>query len=87
MAYVSPGDTGTDPNVPDSDGDQFNDGFEVGIGTDPNDPLDFPRDPIVLGIGTVALLGGDLTDPENDGNPESDLNYANPFWPSATTKF
>ena len=29
----------------------------------------------ILGIGTKALLGGDLTDPEDDGNPESDDGY------------
>jgi len=29
----------------------------------------------VLGVGTEALLGGDLTDPENDGDPEADVNY------------
>ena len=29
----------------------------------------------VLGVGTDSLLGGDLTDPEDDGNPESDDGY------------
>ena len=29
----------------------------------------------VLGVGTKALLGGDLTDPEDDGDPEKDANY------------
>lgn len=29
----------------------------------------------VLGIGTGALIGGDLTDPEDDGDPEQDRNY------------
>jgi hypothetical protein len=29
----------------------------------------------VLGTGTGALLGGDLTDPENDGAPDSNVNY------------
>ena len=28
-----------------------------------------------LGTGTAALIGGDLTDPEDDGDPESDDNY------------
>ncbi len=32
----------------------------------------------VLGIGTAALLGGDLTDPENDGN--EDAGPADPSW-------
>jgi hypothetical protein len=29
----------------------------------------------VLGTGTEALIGGDLTDPEDDGNPEADEGY------------
>ncbi len=29
----------------------------------------------VLGTGTGSLLGGDLTDPEDDGNPEADEGY------------
>ncbi len=32
----------TNPNNPDSDGDDFNDGIEVAQGTDPNDPNSFP---------------------------------------------
>ncbi|MCE2402601.1 hypothetical protein J4G08_17180 [Candidatus Poribacteria bacterium] len=29
----------------------------------------------VLGVGTDSLLGGDLTDLEDDGNPEADDGY------------
>ena len=29
----------------------------------------------VLGTGTAKLLGGDLTDPEDDGEPEADEGY------------
>ena len=29
----------------------------------------------ILGTGTGALLGGDLTDPEDDGDPEVDKGY------------
>ena len=29
----------------------------------------------ILGVGTESLLGGDLTDPEDDGNPEVDDGY------------
>ncbi len=62
---------GTDPTNRDTDNDGFGDGFE-------NDNPD--RDPLVaetggggppsieiIGTGTDALIGGDLTDPENDG--------------------
>lgn len=30
---------------------------------------------IILGTGTSALIGGDLTDPENDGLADSNVNY------------
>ena len=29
----------------------------------------------VLGTGTGSLLGGDLTDPEDDGKPDADEGY------------
>jgi hypothetical protein len=29
----------------------------------------------VLGVGTESLLGGDITDPEDDGDPEADSGY------------
>ena len=73
--FVSAADTGSDPNNADSDGDLVTDGDEVNAGSNPNDANDAPAEPIVLGVGTFALLGGDLTDPENDGDPEANLNY------------
>jgi parallel beta-helix repeat protein len=39
--YVSPQDTGTDPNNPDTDGDGRNDGREVAQGTNPTDDTSF----------------------------------------------
>ena len=36
---------------------------------------DIARAEEVLGTGTESLLGGDLTDPEDDGNPEADEGY------------
>ena len=30
---------------------------------------------VVRGTGTAALVGGDLTDPENNGNPEANIGY------------
>jgi len=62
--YVSPTDTGTQPDDADSDGDGFNDGDEVTAGSDPNDyndpnPVPVPMVPLmgwlVLVAGFVAL--------------------------------
>lgn len=73
-SFAGASDTGTDPTRVDSDGDSFDDELEVSEGSDPTDPDDIPSIPIVtiLGSGTTnegtdALIGGDLTDPENDG--------------------
>ena len=30
---------------------------------------------VIRGYGTAALMGGDLTDPENNGNAEADIGY------------
>ncbi len=58
--YVSPTDTGTDPNDADSDDDTYNDGAEVTAGTDPNDPLSYPGSggdlPSLSGYGLAALV-------------------------------
>jgi len=35
--FVSPADTGSDPQIADTDGDGFDDGEEVALGSDPND--------------------------------------------------
>ena len=55
----------TDPNNADSDGDGFSDGLEVAEGSDPNNPQSTPAVAVVTIID--GLIGGDLTDPENDG--------------------
>lgn len=44
---------GTNPLLADSDGDGVWDFIEIGLGTDPNDPFDFP----VLPVGWAGLLG------------------------------
>ncbi|MDG1070111.1 MAG: hypothetical protein P8P32_00760 [Akkermansiaceae bacterium] len=63
--FVSDTRTGSDPNVFDTDGDRQGDGFEVDNNTDPNDAGSKSPVPVVTII--AGLLGGDLTDPENDG--------------------
>lgn len=41
----------------------------------------------LLGTGTGALLGRDLTDPENNGDPENNLNYNATFSASEEANF
>ena len=65
MMFVSATMTGTDPNDPDSDGDGFEDGLEVELGSNPTDEGSVPEVATVTII--PGLLGGDLTDPEDDG--------------------
>ena len=67
--FNGPNDTGTDPNDADTDGDLVQDGKEVELNSNPNDGNDKPALPVIvsLGTGVGALIGGDLTDPENDG--------------------
>ena len=38
-------------------------------------PINMAQAEEVLGTGTESLLGGDLTDPEDDGEPEADKGY------------
>ena len=59
------GQPGTDPHLGDTDGDFRSDGFEISEGTDPTDSnSNTPLDEITVLSG---LVGGDLTDPEDDG--------------------
>ena len=41
----------------------------------------------VRGVGTGKLIGGDLTDPENNGNPEADIGYNATFRSSVEQGF
>lgn len=57
--FTNASDTGTDPNNPDTDGDGYLDGIEVALGTDPNDPLDFPTGlPLKATLLMVTVLVG-----------------------------
>ncbi len=61
--FVSPTDAGCDPTDPDTDDDGVQDGTEVSLGTDPNDPFDFPNLPAAaqwllfsMAVALVAAL-------------------------------
>jgi fibronectin-binding autotransporter adhesin len=41
----------------------------------------------ILGTGTGALIGGDLTDPDNNGDPENNINYNATFNASIEAAF
>ena len=49
--FIDARDTGTDPDEADTDGDGFNDGVEVSVGTDPTNSTEFP----VEGIKNYTL--------------------------------
>ena len=53
--YVSPSDTGTDPNQADTDGDLVPDGVEVAAGLDPN-VANETTVPILSPVGLGALI-------------------------------
>ena len=57
--FVSASDTGTNPLVPDTDGDGFLDGSEVLGGSDPNDALSILG--AVPGLGILGALAAALT--------------------------
>lgn len=48
----------TNPNLWDTDGDGVSDGVEVSLGTDPNNPLDYPSLPTAGTVGIALLTAG-----------------------------
>jgi len=76
--YVSPTNTGTDPNDPDSDNDGVNDGAEVLAGTDPNNPPDTDGDGLIDSAETDTGIYVSPTDTGTDPNdPDSDNDGVN----------
>jgi len=62
--YVSPFDTGTNPNAADSDGDGFIDSLEVADGTNPSSSAsNLPRADAYVQIGAAAPRMGTLANP------------------------
>ena len=75
--YVSPTDTGTDPNSSDTDGDGVPDGLELTEGTDPSDPDDPSVDNrIVITWGDPAY-GGDSSAVASDLSSGVNNIYSN----------
>ena len=68
--YISPSDTGTDPNNPDSDGDGMPDGYEVDQGFDPTSSLDATLDRDRDGLTNLeeCRLGTAPGDPNDPGS-------------------
>jgi len=82
LPFSNQNQTGTDPNTRDSDGDLASDGYEVENSTDPTNANDTPNLPTISII--PGLLGGDLTDPENDGIDIEDTAGENFNWVGIT---
>ncbi len=62
--YVSPTDTGSNPNNPDSDGDGFIDSLELADGTNPNNASsNQPRTDVYIQFGAQPPHMGTLTSP------------------------
>lgn len=57
LPYTGPTQPGTNPNVASTDGDLFSDGEEVIAGTNPTDPLSFPKP----GAGAALAVDFDST--------------------------
>ncbi|MCW1884665.1 hypothetical protein OKA04_07975 [Luteolibacter flavescens] len=65
---AGPGGYGTDPAKADTDGDGFSDYIEVMAATPTNPLLNTSNPANVTATKPATLVGGDLTDPENNGN-------------------
>ena len=88
--YISPDDTGSDPNNPDTDGDGVDDGVEVAHGSDPNTDDDTDGDGVFNLAETTGSLNGaysneptDPLDPDSDADSLSDgdeltVHHSNP---------
>lgn len=56
--FIDENDTGSDPNDFDTDDDGYFDGLEVFLGTDPNDPFDFPSGlPLQVTLVLTSVVG------------------------------
>ena len=56
--FVDPDNTGSDPASADTDGDGFDDGLEVALGSDPNNPMSVPTAPGLAPVPALILVSG-----------------------------
>ncbi len=81
--FVNAMNTGTDPNKFDTDGDGSSDALELNQGSDPTDADSMAEATVeIIGTGQASFLGGDLTDPEDDGDTASGEDDASWNWVS-----
>ena len=83
LPFADANQTGTNPNIWDTDGDLRNDGLEITNGSDPTDPGSASALPAIS--FRPGLIGGDLTDPENDGIDTEDTAGTNFNWVQITS--
>jgi hypothetical protein len=80
LPYLDANQPGSNPNIWDTDGDLRNDAFEITNNTNPADPASFSALPAIS--FRPGLIGGDLTDPEDDGIDTEDTAGTNFNWVS-----
>ncbi len=56
--FVDADDTGSNPALADTDGDGFDDGLEVNLGSDPNNASSVPTAPGLAPVPALILVGG-----------------------------
>ncbi len=85
LPFVDANQPGTNPNKADSDHDLYSDPAELARSSSPQAAASVPEGAVltILGTGTAALLGTDLTDPDNNINDTTAAGAAFD-WISAT---
>jgi len=56
--FVNANDTGSNPALADTDGDGYDDGLEVQLGSDPNNAASIPTVPALGTLPSLLLVGG-----------------------------
>jgi len=84
LPYLGASQPGSDPNIWDTDGDLRNDAFEIANNSDPSDASSFTALPATISF-IPGLIGGDLTDPEDDGIDTEDTAGTNFNWVEITS--